>query len=25
LWREIKDCIPLELQDQKRGTIVEWK
>lgn len=25
LWREIKDCIPLELQDEKRGTIVEWK
>lgn len=25
LWREIKDAIPLELQDAKRGTIVEWK
>jgi LysR family hydrogen peroxide-inducible transcriptional activator len=25
LWREIKDCIPLELQDEKRGTVVEWK
>jgi len=25
LWREIKDSIPLELQDQKRGTVVEWK
>jgi LysR family hydrogen peroxide-inducible transcriptional activator len=25
LWREIKECIPLELQDEKRGTIVEWR
>jgi LysR family hydrogen peroxide-inducible transcriptional activator len=25
LWREIKDSIPLELQDEKRGTVVEWK
>jgi LysR family hydrogen peroxide-inducible transcriptional activator len=25
LWREIKDSIPLELLDQKRGTVVEWK
>lgn len=25
LWREIKDSIPLELQNEKRGTIVEWK
>ncbi len=25
LWREIREDIPLELQDDKRGTIVEWK
>lgn len=25
LWREIKDAIPQELQDEKRGSIVEWK
>ena len=25
LWREIRETIPLELQDEKRGTIVEWK
>ena len=25
LWREIMDCIPQELQDKKRGTVVEWK
>lgn len=25
LWREIKDAIPKELQDEDRGTIVEWK
>jgi LysR family hydrogen peroxide-inducible transcriptional activator len=25
LWREIMDSIPPELQDKKRGTIVEWK
>ena len=25
LWREIKEVIPKELQDEKRGTIVEWK
>jgi LysR family hydrogen peroxide-inducible transcriptional activator len=25
LWREIKEDIPTELQDDKRGTIVEWK
>jgi LysR family hydrogen peroxide-inducible transcriptional activator len=25
LWREIRECIPLELQDEKRGTVVEWK
>jgi LysR family hydrogen peroxide-inducible transcriptional activator len=25
LWREIMDCIPTELQDKKRGTVVEWK
>jgi len=25
LWREIRECIPLELQDEKRGTIVEWR
>jgi LysR family hydrogen peroxide-inducible transcriptional activator len=24
-WREIKEDIPEELQDDKRGTIVEWK
>lgn len=25
LWREIKEAIPPGLQDEKRGTIVEWK
>lgn len=25
LWREIRDSIPAEFQDEKRGTIVEWK
>jgi LysR family transcriptional regulator, hydrogen peroxide-inducible genes activator len=25
LWREIKDAIPEELQNDDRGTIVEWK
>jgi LysR family hydrogen peroxide-inducible transcriptional activator len=25
LWREIREAIPLEFQDEKRGTIVEWK
>ena len=25
LWREIKDAIPEELQNEQRGTIVEWK
>lgn len=25
LWREIRESIPLEFQDEKRGTIVEWK
>lgn len=25
LWREIKECIPKELQDENRGTIVEWR
>lgn len=25
LWREIKDSVPKELQDEKRGTIVEWR
>jgi len=25
LWREIKDSIPTDLQDDKRGSIVEWK
>ena len=25
LWREIKDSIPPELQNEERGTIVEWK
>ena len=25
LWREIKESIPAALQDEKRGTIVEWK
>jgi LysR family hydrogen peroxide-inducible transcriptional activator len=25
LWREIREDIPVELQDDKRGTIVEWK
>ncbi|MCF6333375.1 MAG: LysR substrate-binding domain-containing protein [Draconibacterium sp.] len=25
LWREIKDSVPQELQDESRGTIVEWK
>lgn len=25
LWREIKEDIPKELQDDSRGTVVEWK
>ncbi len=25
LWREIKDAIPRELQNEHRGTVVEWK
>jgi LysR family hydrogen peroxide-inducible transcriptional activator len=25
LWREIMDCIPQELQEKNRGTVVEWK
>jgi len=25
LWREIKDSVPKELQDEDRGTIVEWR
>ena len=25
LWREIRESIPLELQDEHRGTIVEWR
>ena len=25
LWREIKDALPKELQNDDRGTIVEWK
>jgi LysR family transcriptional regulator, hydrogen peroxide-inducible genes activator len=25
LWREMKDAIPAELQNEARGTIVEWK
>lgn len=25
LWREIRETIPAELQDNKRGTVVEWK
>lgn len=25
LWREVKESIPKELQDEERGTIVEWK
>ena len=25
LWREIKDSIPFDLQNDDRGTIVEWK
>ncbi len=25
LWREIREDIPKELQDDKRGTVVEWK
>lgn len=25
LWREIREDIPAELQDDKRGTVVEWK
>ena len=25
LWREIKDAIPHELQNEHRGTVVEWK
>jgi LysR family hydrogen peroxide-inducible transcriptional activator len=25
LWREIRESIPIEFQDEKRGTTVEWK
>ncbi|MDX8338314.1 LysR substrate-binding domain-containing protein [Draconibacterium sp. IB214405] len=25
LWKEIKDSVPEELQDENRGTIVEWR
>jgi LysR family hydrogen peroxide-inducible transcriptional activator len=25
LWREIREDIPVELQNDKRGTVVEWK
>ena len=25
LWREIKEDVPTEMEDQKRGTVVEWK
>ena len=25
LWREIKETLPKELQNENRGTIVEWK
>ncbi|SHF51871.1 LysR family transcriptional regulator, hydrogen peroxide-inducible genes activator [Mariniphaga anaerophila] len=25
MWREIKDAIPQELQNEQRGTVVEWK
>ncbi len=25
LWNEIKESVPLELQDNKRGSVVEWK
>lgn len=25
LWREIKESVPKELQDENRGTIVEWR
>lgn len=25
LWREIKESVPKELQDEDRGTIVEWR
>ena len=25
LWREIKDAIPIELQDEKRGTVIELR
>jgi LysR family hydrogen peroxide-inducible transcriptional activator len=25
LWREIKEAIPQELQNEQRGTVVEWK
>ncbi|QIA09771.1 LysR substrate-binding domain-containing protein [Draconibacterium halophilum] len=25
LWREIKESVPEELQDENRGTIVEWR
>lgn len=25
LWREIRESISLELQDEKRGTVVEWR
>lgn len=25
LWREIREALPMELQNESRGTIVEWK
>ncbi len=25
LWREIKEALPIELQNESRGTIVEWR
>jgi LysR family transcriptional regulator, hydrogen peroxide-inducible genes activator len=25
LWREIKDAIPPELQDEKRGTVIDLR
>ena len=25
LWREIRECIPVEFQNEKRGTVVEWE
>ncbi len=25
LWREIKEALPLELQNESRGTVVEWR